>query len=66
MALFDNPPQVDPATGRLPSYKQVLQQDPATGTYKIKYDVFIGFHYKYFYYWNFFNTYTFQYRILAN
>ena len=38
MALYDNPPQVDPATGRLPSYKQVLQQDPATGVYKIKYE----------------------------
>ena len=38
MALYDNPPSVDPATGRLPSYKQVLQQDPATGVYKIKYE----------------------------
>ena len=38
MALYDNPPQVDPATGRLPIYKQVLQQDPATGVYKIKYE----------------------------
>ena len=38
MALYDSPPQVDPATGRLPSYKQVLQQDPTTGTYKIKYE----------------------------
>jgi hypothetical protein len=38
MALYDNPPQVDPATGRLPTYKQVLQQDPTTGVYKIKYE----------------------------
>ena len=38
MALYDSPPQVDPATGRLPSYKQVLQQDPTTGMYKIKYE----------------------------
>ena len=38
MALYDSPPSIDPKTGRLPNYKQVLQQDPATGVYKIMYE----------------------------
>ena len=38
MALYDTPPSIDPRTGRLPTYKQVLKQDPATGVYKIKYE----------------------------
>ena len=38
MALYDTPPSIDPRTGRLPTYKQVLKQDPTTGVYKIKYE----------------------------
>ena len=38
MALYDTPPSIDPRTGRLPTYKQVLKQDPVTGVYKIKYE----------------------------
>jgi len=38
MALYDTPPSIDPRTGRLPTYKQVLKQDPTTGVYTIKYE----------------------------
>ena len=38
MAQYDTPPLVDPTTGRIPTYKQVMVQDSATGTYKVKYE----------------------------
>ena len=38
MAQYDTPPGVDPRTGRIPPYKQVLSQDNSTGTYKVKYE----------------------------
>jgi len=38
MAQYDTPPSIDPTTGRIPPYKQVLAQDPTTGNYTIKYE----------------------------
>ena len=38
MAQYDTPPTIDPATGRIPPYKQVLAQDATTGNYTIKYE----------------------------
>ena len=38
MAQYDTPPLVDPTTGRIPTYKQVMVQDSTTGTYKVKYE----------------------------
>jgi len=38
MAQYDTPPLVDPTTGRIPTYKQVMVQDASTGTYKVKYE----------------------------
>ena len=38
MAQYDTPPLVDPTTGRIPTYKQVMVQDSSTGTYKVKYE----------------------------
>lgn len=38
MAQYDTPPGIDPSTGRIPPYKQVLSQDNSTGMYKVKYE----------------------------
>ena len=38
MAQYDTPPTIDPATGRIPPYRQVLAQDATTGNYTIKYE----------------------------
>jgi len=38
MALYDTPPAIDPRTGRLPNYKQVMKVDQTTGVYKLKYE----------------------------
>ncbi len=36
MAQYSTPPGIDPRTGRVTPYKQVLSQDATTGTYKMK------------------------------
>ena len=38
MPVYDAPPTVDPATGRVPPYKQVLRQDQTTGVWSTKYE----------------------------
>ena len=38
MPVFDAPPTVDPVTGRIPPYKQVLRQDQTTGVWSTKYE----------------------------
>ena len=38
MAQYDTPPSIDPKTGRIPPYRQVLSQDSTTGNYTIKYE----------------------------
>ena len=38
MAQYDTPPGIDPRTGRITPYKQVLDQDATTGVFKVKYE----------------------------
>ena len=38
MPIYDAPPTVDPLTGRVPPYKQVLRQDKTTGVWSTKYE----------------------------
>ena len=47
MAIYDNPPSIDPNTGRIPDFKQVMVQDtdtnsPTYGQYILKYEYTIG------------------------
>ena len=47
MPIYNNPPSVDANTGRIPEYKQVMQQDtdtssPTYGQYVLKYEYTIG------------------------
>ena len=47
MPIYNNPPSVDANTGRIPEYKQVMQQDtdtssPTYGQYILKYEYTIG------------------------
>ena len=47
MAIYDNPPSIDPNTGRIPDYKQVMVQDTDSdsatyGQYVLKYEYTIG------------------------
>jgi len=38
MPTYDTPPSIDPITGRIPPYKQVLKQDATTGVWSTKYE----------------------------
>mgnify|MGYP003665237813 FL=1 len=47
MAIYDNPPSIDPNTGQIPDYKQVMVQNtdansPTYGQYVLKYEYTIG------------------------